>query len=105
MITKKNWYGSEELREDMAKALKGVSFGELIKEYREGERMSQEELATLIGTTKAGVCDLEKGRKIPTAKRAYAIAVALRIHRPLCVQLALQDQLREQKINYKVSVA
>ena len=105
MTTRKIWYGSKELKEDLAEAFEGVTFGELLKDYRRGEGMGQEDLAVLIGTTKAGVCDMEKGRKIPTAKRAYSIAVALRIHKPLCVQLAFQDILREQKINLKVSVA
>ena len=67
--------------------------------------MSQQEIADIIRTTRAGVCHLEKGRKIPSAKRAYDIALILGMDELLCVQLAIQDQLKEQKLNLKVFIA
>ena len=59
----------------------------------------------MVGLSGANICDLEKERKISSAKRAWKIAEALQMHGPYWVQVALQDQLREQELNLKVSVA
>ncbi|MBI2519532.1 MAG: hypothetical protein HYV97_03920 [Bdellovibrio sp.] len=53
----------------------------------------------------SSLCDLEKGRKIPSPSRAASIAETLGVSENLWIEVALQDQLREQGIDLKVSVA
>ena len=102
---KKVFYGSKEFKRDLEKTLQDVTFGELIKSYRKEEKMTLKKLADILETTPAGICDLEKGRKIPSVKRAWKIASTLMMHEPFCVQIALQDQLREQGLDLKVSIS
>ena len=105
MNTKKKWYTSSDLKKEIEKGLQDTTFGELLSSCRNSEKMTQKELANLLGTTPSDICDLEKGRKIPSPKRAYAIAEALGMYEPFSVQLAIQDYFREQKLKLKISVA
>ena len=73
--------------------------------HRKCEELTQEEMGKMVGLSKANICDLEKGRKIPSAQRAYALAKALGMCEMQWVEQALQDQLREQDLNFKVSLA
>ena len=103
--TKKIKYGLEEFRMDLEKEFQKTTFGKFLVGYRIDEQMSQKELANILGTTPGAICHLEKGRKIPSAKRACEMTSILGMDELLCVQLALQDLLREQKLNFKVFIA
>ena len=92
--------GSEILEEMLGE----LTFARLIKSHRKAWDYSQKELADKLGITKASLCDLEKGRRIPSPKRAWNIASVLGMCEPVWVQIALQDQLREQEIDLKISV-
>ena len=59
----------------------------------------------ILGISQSSLCDLEKGRKVPSPSRAVSIAQTLGVSENLWVQVALQDQLDEQGLNFKVSVA
>ena len=93
--------GSEILEREFGE----LTFALILKSHREAWEYTQKELADMLGITKASLCDLEKGRRIPSAKRAWKIASILGMNEPLWVQIALQDHLREQEIDLKISVA
>ena len=93
--------GTEILEKEFGK----LTFADLLISHRKAWDYSQKELAKMLGITTGSLCDLEKGRRIPTAKRAWNIASILGMYEPLWVQTALQDQLREQKLDLKVSIA
>ena len=82
-----------------------LTFAKTIWSWRLCEEMSQKTFAKKLGISPANLCDLEKGRKIPSPKRAATIARKLGLSEALLVQLALQDQLRACKLSYKVSLA
>lgn len=104
-LKRKNFYGLEEFEKDMEKERGPLTFGRLLESHRKCEELTQEELGNMAGLSGANICDLEKGRKIPPAKRAWKIAAALQMYEPYWVQIALQDYLREQKLDLKASIA
>lgn len=99
-MTTKIKFGIKELEQEVA----GLTFGKLLESYRKSEELSQKEFAQLIGITPSSLCDLEKGRKIPSPSRAYNIANILGVSENLWVEVSLQDQLNEQGIELKVSI-
>lgn len=100
MTTDKN-YGLLELQKDYGK----LTFAEALESYRRGEGWSQTEFAARLRISTSSLCDLEKGRRIPSPKRATYIAKKLKEPIAFWVQLALQDALEREKIKLKVSVA
>ena len=82
-----------------------LTFAKMLRGFRLAEAASQVEFAKKLGISAANLCDLEKGRKLPSAARATLIARKLGLPETLLVQIALQDELRKQKIKFKVSVA
>jgi transcriptional regulator with XRE-family HTH domain len=56
-----------------------VEFGKRLKELREAEGWSQTELAERAGLTKAGIADIEQGRRQPSWGTAVALAKALQL--------------------------
>jgi DNA-binding XRE family transcriptional regulator len=82
-----------------------LSFGSVLKAWRMSEEMSQTKMARVLGISRANLCDLEKGRKLPSPTRAIKIAKKLGMHQAHVVELVLQDTLTKERINFKVSVA
>lgn len=100
MSTKKK-YGFKQLERDFG----ALTFGRLIEAYRLAESLSQKDFAQFLEIGQASLCDLEKGRRIPTAERAASIAKKLKEPEAYWVQLALQDHLDQAGLKLKVSVA
>ena len=105
MTTKKKYYGLKKLKNKIEKERGPITFGKTLEAFRKCEEMTQKELAKVLGISVSSLCDLEKGRKIPSPKRAYEMASTLKMCTSLWVQTAIQDKLRQQKINLVVSVA
>ena len=100
-MTTKKIFGTKELEKEVG----GPTFGKLLESHRKSDEMSQKKFAEILGISQSSLCDLEKGRKIPSPSRASSIARLLGLSENLLVEVALQDQLNEQGINLKVSVA
>lgn len=101
MNTNKKKYGQEELERDFGP----LTFARALEAYRLCEELSQKDFAKFLKISQASLCDLEKGRRIPSPKRAAQIAKKLKEPESFWVQLALQDHLNEAGLDLKVSVA
>jgi transcriptional regulator with XRE-family HTH domain len=101
MTTKKSIIGLKELEGEFGK----LTFGRVLEAFRLSEEVSQRDFAKTLGISPASLCDLEKGRRIPSPARAAAVAKKLRQPPSYWVQLALQDQINEAGLKMKVSVA
>lgn len=82
-----------------------LTFARLLKSHRLGEEMTQVEMAKLLKISKQGLNDLERGRKIPSIRRAVQIARKIGLMEDLIVQLVLQDQVHKEKLNLTVIVS
>jgi transcriptional regulator with XRE-family HTH domain len=100
MSTEKVKYGTKQLEKDLG----ALSFASVLLSHRLGEELTQVEMADLLGISKQNLCDLEKGRKIPSPSRAHKIAIKLKMLPESFIQLALQDQLTKENLNYKISI-
>lgn len=97
MNTKKR-YGLKDFEKEHGP----LTFGEALESYRLGEEISQADMAKKIGISSQSLCDIEKGRRIPTPKRAAKIAQLIGEPELFWVKLALQDELKRDNLNFKV---
>ena len=81
-----------------------MTLGLFLRSLRETEDISLTEFAAKLGLSRANLCDIEKGRKIPTPERASRMAHSLGIPEKVLIQLALQDALREAKLDYEIEL-
>lgn len=81
-----------------------VSFGTLLKAWREGEGKSQTVFAKKLGMSVQNLNDLEKGRRIPSPTRAARIAKKLGLPEKGLIQLALRDSLAKEGFQYEVKL-
>ena len=81
-----------------------ITLGALIEAIRQGETMTQEELAARLAISKSHLCDIEKGRKLVSPERAARFAELLGYSSDQFVRLALQDALDRAGLRYTVRV-
>lgn len=99
MTTKKK-YGTELLKDMFGRP----SFGELLEARRLGENLSQKEMAKILEITPSSLCDLEKGRRLPSLARAAKIAKKLELNEVVYIEAVIQDQLDKINSNLEVSL-
>ncbi|MBF0289314.1 MAG: helix-turn-helix transcriptional regulator [SAR324 cluster bacterium] len=100
MSIKEN-YGTSQLEKEFGE----LTFGNAIYSYRLGEEKTQKEFASFLGISSQSLCDIEKGRRIPSINRASKIAKKLKEPVKFWIQLALQDMIRKEKLDFLISVA
>ena len=102
MTTRKRMSGA---RQYLA-ALRGgpLSFGQMIESLREADGVSGAEQARNLKISRAHLCDIEKGRRMVTPKRAAAFAKILGYSVDQFVAVALEDELRDAGIPRKVTL-
>jgi len=88
--------------EDLEKEYGPLTFGEALQSYRLGEEISLSDMAEKIGISHQSLCDIEKGRRIPTPKRAAKIAQLIGESEMFWVKLALQDELRKDNLSLSI---
>jgi len=81
-----------------------LTFGNSLEAYRLSEGMSQKEFAKKLGINPQSLCDLEKGRRIPSIERAAKIAKKLKEPIETWLTLALADMMRNAHIDLSVEV-
>ena len=79
------------------------SLGEFLRVHRLGEELSQVDFAKQLGISKQRLCDIERDRFTVSIRLAKEIAKKLELPAEWLVKLALQDQLKKEKLSLKVS--
>lgn len=101
MTTRKKSSAIKELE----KIRKGpLAFQDLLHSVRTTEEVTQAELAERAGTTKAKICDFEKGRRVPTLELAAKLAKALGHSEALFVAKLIEEQIKEANLKLKVKI-
>ena len=98
MTTKKSFLATLERQYGV------LTFGDMLKSWREAEGMSLTAFAKKIGLSVQNLNDLEKGRRIPSASRASRIAKKLGVPEMGLIQLALRDSLAKEGFKYSVQL-
>ncbi len=79
-------------------------FKDLLHSIRTTEEMSQVELAELSGTSKAKICDFEKGRRVPSLELGAKLAKVLGHSEALFISKLIEEQLKEANLKLKIKV-
>ncbi len=90
--------------EKLEKQYGPLTFGALLKAWRQGEDLSQTAFAKKVGLSVQNLNDLEKGRRIPSPSRAARIAKKLGLPEMGMIQLALRDSLVKEGFHYEVKL-
>jgi transcriptional regulator with XRE-family HTH domain len=90
--------------EKLEKQYGTMTFGTMLKAWRESEELSQTAFAKKVGLSVQNLNDLEKRRRIPTATRAARIAKKLGLPEMGVIQLALRDSLIKEGFHYEVKL-
>ena len=94
-------YGLKNLEKDYGP----LSLADLLILYRKDKDLTQTQMANKLGISKQKLCDFEKSRRLPSIKMVAKWAKKLKHPQKIWVQIALQDQLRRNKLKLKVSIA
>ncbi len=92
------------LFERLEKKYGELTFANTLKAWRDADEMSQVAFAKRLGISTQNLNDIEKGRRIPSPKRAARIAKKLGIPDIAFVMLSVRDSLRKEGFDYKVSL-
>ena len=79
-----------------------MTFGRMIASVRVADEIPQAELARRVGISRANLCDIEKGRRSVTVKRAAQFARILGYSVNQFVAVAVEDQLRKAGLKVQV---
>ena len=94
-------YGTKELERDYGP----LTFAKILVAHRLAENMTQKDYAQLLGISQQSLCDLEKGRKMPSPERVAKIAHKLKEPPDFWLTIALQDLLRAHKLYYDITMS
>ncbi len=81
-----------------------LTFGRFLRSWREADELSQKRFAKQLGMSVQNLCDLEKGRRIPSASRAAKIARKLGVGELPLITLVLRDSLYAEGFNFDVKL-
>ena len=102
MSVRKKFYGIEDLEKKFGR----LTFGSLLESHRLCDEMSQKDFAKLLKISSSILCDLGKGRRLSSLKRASKIAKVLDYSEIIFIEVAIQDHLECEGLrNFKVSLA
>jgi transcriptional regulator with XRE-family HTH domain len=98
---KKIKYGLKELEKDFGP----LTFGSLLEAHRLAEEISQSEMAKKLKISRQKLNDFEHGRRFPSLRMAADTAEALGEHAPTWVAVVLEEMLRKEDLDFKVTLA
>jgi DNA-binding XRE family transcriptional regulator len=81
-----------------------LTFGSLLRCYRDDEGLTQQKLATLLGISKAQLCDYELGRKCPSLRKGLELAAKLNLEVSVVIQVLLQQQVNAMSQPFVVAL-
>ena len=81
-----------------------LTLGNVLSSIRQGEALSQLEFAAALGVSKQYLCDIERGRRLVSPKKAVEYAKKLGYSISQFVRLCLQDMMNRDGIHLKIEV-
>lgn len=90
--------------EELEKEFGRLSFGEMLKALREAEGATQADFSKKLGFSVQNLCDIEKGRRIPSPARTAEIAKKLKLPVKSMIEFSLRDALEIEGFNYNVNL-
>lgn len=98
---KKIKYGLKELEKEFG----ALTFGKLLEAHRLAEEISQSAMAKKLKISRQKLNDFERGRRFPSLRLAADMAKALGEHPPTWISVVIEEMLREEDLDFKVTLA
>lgn len=98
---KKNKYGLRELEKDFGL----LTFGRLLQAHRISEEITQSKMAKKLKISRQKLNDFEHGRRFPSFGMVARVANALGEHVPTWISVVIEEMLRDENLNFKVTLA
>lgn len=89
---------------NLERRLGKLTIGEFIHTWRTSEEMSLKDFGQTISMSVSNLCDIEKGRKGVSPKKANQIALAIGVPPGLLVKMALDEELVEAGLKFTVKL-
>jgi transcriptional regulator with XRE-family HTH domain len=101
-----NTKSSHSSAEAFLKELVGgpLTMGMILSARRKSEYKTLQQFAKILGVSKAHLCDIEKGRRLVSPKRAVRFAKKIGNSATHFVQVAINDLLRKEGLKYHVEL-
>ncbi|OFZ63979.1 MAG: hypothetical protein A2577_12825 [Bdellovibrionales bacterium RIFOXYD1_FULL_36_51] len=99
-MTTKTKYGTKDLENDFGLA----TFGELLKNFRETEGLSQRDFSKFLKISPQRLNDFEKGRRLPDIESAVKFSKILKDSEAFFIQILFQDYIRQENLKLVVKV-
>lgn len=90
---------------DLEKELGPLTFGRLLGSHRLAEEISQTDMAKKLKISRQKLNDFEHGRRFPSLRMAADVAEALGEHAPTWVSVVIEQMLRDEDLDFKVTLA
>lgn len=98
---KKSKHGSKELIKNFGP----LTFGSLLRSHRLAEEISQVAMAKKLKINRQKLNDFEHRRRFPSLGVAATMAANLGEHPATWVSVVIEEMLREQKLDFKVTLS
>ncbi|MBN8536979.1 MAG: helix-turn-helix transcriptional regulator [Deltaproteobacteria bacterium] len=98
---KKIKYGLKELEKDFGP----LTFGRLLEAHRLSEEISQTDMAKKLKISRQKLNDFENGRRFPSLRMSADMAKALGEHAPTWISVVIEEMLRDEDLDFKVTLA
>lgn len=89
---------------DLKKKYGQMTVAKFLRSWRLSEGFSQADFARKLGISPANLCDIEKNRKGVSIAKAHEIAEILGYPPTMLVELAIQQQMTDAGLKYKVAL-
>jgi|SRR5664279_1397278 len=89
---------------NLEKQLGKLTVGELLHTWRVSDEQSLKDFGKLIGVSVANLCDIEKGRKCVSPKKAEQISKAIGLPPALLIRLSIEESLKAVGLKYSVEI-
>lgn len=90
---------------DLEKQYGPLTFGKLLASHRKAEEISQVDMAKKLKISRQKLNDFEHGRRSPSLRFAADVAEALGEHGPTWVSVVIEEMLRKDDLDFKVTLA
>jgi transcriptional regulator with XRE-family HTH domain len=81
-----------------------LTLGSFLLAIRQGEELSQVQFAKTLGVSRQVLCDIERGRRIISPKKAAEYATLLGYSKKQFVRLCLQDMIDRDHLGLIVEI-
>ncbi|MBC7420709.1 MAG: helix-turn-helix transcriptional regulator [Bdellovibrio sp.] len=95
---------TKSLSQRLQKIYGRLTFGSYLRSARTMQDKTQKDMADFLGIPKSMLCDIEKGRQIPSIYLAVKMIRKCKLPEIMAVKYIMQDQLYQAGLKFDVQI-